>query len=185
MKSNIALNIIGRYQDTLIDKNGNVKKHEIKNNQVQLSALKLISSLFKNQANTIGIQYIALGSGDTTWDLLPNNKPNPMPTSNTTLTNEVFRKAIPTSDIVFVDPTGAFGQGAISQSPTTRLRITTQIEANEANVSLREFSLFGGNATNVEDTGFMINWVAHPLIEKTDDVVLNRMIELDFVLVNT
>ena len=180
----IALNILGKYQDTLIDKNGNVKKHEIKNNQVQLTALKLIASLFKNQANTLGIQYIALGSGDTTWDLLPNNKPNPMPNSDIKLTTEVFRKSIPTSDIVFVDPTAAFGQGAISQTPTTRLRITTQIEANEANTALREFALFGGNATGMQDSGFMLNWVAHPLIEKTDDVVLNRMIELDFVLVN-
>ncbi|CAB5226181.1 hypothetical protein UFOVP755_86 [uncultured Caudovirales phage] len=180
----IALTIVGKYQDTLIDKNGNVKTHEIKNNQVQLTALKLISSLFKNQANTIGIQYIALGSGDATWDLLTNNKPSPMLNSNTTLTTEVFRKAIPTTDIVFVDPTAAFGQGAISQTATTRLRITTQIEANQANTSLREFALFGGNATGMQDSGFMINWVAHPLIEKTDDVVLNRMIELDFVLVN-
>ena len=180
----IALNILGKYQDTLIDKNGNVKKHEIKNNQVQLTALKLIASLLKNQANTLGIQYIALGTGDATWDLLPNNKPNPMPNSDIKLTTEVFRKSIPTSDIVFVDPTAAFGQGAISQTPTTRLRITTQIEANEANTTLREFALFGGNATVMQDSGFMLNWVAHPLIEKTDDVVLNRMIELDFVLVN-
>lgn len=180
----IALTIVGKYQDTLIDKNGNVKKHEIKNNQVQLTALKLISSLFKNQANTLGIQYIALGSGHPTWDLLPNNKPNPMPNSNTTLTTEVFRKAIPTTDIVFVDSTAAFGQGAISQTATTRLRITTQIEANQANTSLREFALFGGNATGIQNSGFMINWVAHPLIQKTNDVVLNRMIELDFVLVN-
>jgi hypothetical protein len=176
----LSLTIQGKYQDTLI-KNGIEQKQEIKSNQVQLSALKLISSLFKDTADLNGISHIALGSGDDTWDNLPNNKPNPMPTSNTTLTNEVFRKPIPSSNINFVDASGAFGQGAISQTPTTRLRVEIEINGNEAIGSLREFGLFGGTATAIEDSGLMINWVAHPLIEKTDDLVLNRLIELDFI----
>ncbi|NDB60091.1 hypothetical protein EB001_16820, partial [bacterium] len=79
------------------------------------------------------------------------------------------------------DASGAFGQGAISQTPTTRLRVEIEINGNEAIGSLREFGLFGGTATAIEDSGLMINWVAHPLIEKTDDLVLNRLIELDFI----
>jgi hypothetical protein len=46
--------------------------------------------------------------------------------------------------------------------------------------SLREFGLFGGNATEAPDSGFMIDYVIHPRIDLSPGDTLERRVRLTF-----
>lgn len=158
--------------DTLYDLDGKVIKKLHHVNTVVDSCSKLIACLMKGQAGQAGIKYWAVGTGDSSW----NNDAPPSPTvSDTKLLSETFRKAINPSDITFLDD----GNKPTS-SITNKLQITTTFQENEANGELREFGLFGGNATGTANTGFMVNRKIHPLIYKTSGMRLERIIRIVF-----
>ena len=147
---------------------------EVRNyvNTVVDDCSRLIASLMKGQAGHKGITYWAVGSGAGTWD----NANPPEPTvGDTRLFNETFRKAINASDITFLDS---------SNNPTTsvtnKLQISVTFAEEEANGELREFGLYGGNATSNKDSGVMINRKTHGLIYKTSGMRLERTIRIVF-----
>ncbi len=133
---------------------------------------RLIASLMKGQSGYKGITYWAVGSGAGNWD---NNNP-PAPTvGDTKLFNETFRKAINASDITFLD-----SSDKPTTSVTNKLQISVTFGEAEANGELREFGLFGGNATGNKDSGIMINRKTHGLIYKTSGMRLERIIRIVF-----
>ena len=133
---------------------------------------RLIASLMKGQAGYKGIAYWAVGAGAGTWD---NNNPPEPKVGDTKLLNETFRKAIKASDITFLD-----SNDKSTTSVTNKLQISVTFTEEEANGELREFGLFGGNATGTKDSGIMINRKTHGLIYKTSGMRLERIIRIVF-----
>ncbi len=133
---------------------------------------RLIASLMKGQVGYKGITYWAVGSGAGTWD----NANPPAPTvGDTKLFNETYRKAINPSDITFLD-----SNDKPTTSVTNKLQIKVVFTESEANGELREFGLFGGNATATKNSGIMINRKTHGLIYKTSGMRLERIIRIVF-----
>lgn len=158
--------------DVIINKeNGEREVREYYNTVVDGCA-KLIASFMKNETGFKGITYWAVGSGEETWS--NTNPPNPV-TSASKLVNEIYRKPISASNITFLDE-----NDKPTENITTKLEIKLQFLENEANGALREFALFGGDATGTKGSGIMINHKIHPIIYKTSSIILERTIRLIF-----
>ncbi len=157
-------------------------------NQIQNDATLVVAGLFSRRGEDpdvfpagwngyTGISYMAVGEGLVGWDVVP---PVQDP-ADSTLTTEFYRKSIGFSELGFVDlglPPGSphvFG-------PTRKIQATCTFLPAEGNGPLREFALFGGLADGTTDSGHMINWVVHPLINKDATLVLTRTVEIEFLL---
>lgn len=158
--------------DTITHVDGRVEVIEHENTVVN-NCSNLIACLMKAQAGYAGLTYWAVGSGSSGW----SNTSPPSPTvSDSSLLAETFRKAIvPATDIVFLD-----GSDNVTASVTNKIQITVTFLENEANGELREFALFGGNATSSANTGIMVNRKIHPLIYKTSGMKIQRVIKIIF-----
>lgn len=133
----------------------------------------LIAILMKQEVGYVGLQYWAVGAGSDLW---PNDPVTSPGASDAQLTNETYRKAIdPLNDIVYLDDSNV-----LSLTPTHKIQITVTFEEAEANGELREFGIFGGNASASLNSGVMINHKIHPLIYKTSALRLERILRLTF-----
>lgn len=88
-------------------------------------------------------------------------RPDPV-ASNTKLVNEFFRKEITRESVTFVNDAGE-----PTDIPTSSLAITVTFGPEEAIGRWREFGIFGGDATEARDSGYMINHKTHNLIDKS------------------
>jgi hypothetical protein len=166
---------IGEVHDTIHHPDGRIEKRSKSFNVVVDSISKLIACLIKSESGyTGGKLYWALGSGSTTWDTTPNSPSS----GNIKLINEVFRKEITSAQRFFIDANGTkLGAGVISN----RLQLDIVIESNEANgYSLREFGIFGGNATGTKDSGIQINHKSHSRIDKVSGMKIERSVRFTF-----
>lgn len=157
--------------DTITHDDGKVEVREYVNTVVD-DCSKLIASLMKGQAGYKGVSYWAVGSGAGSWDNA--NPPSPL-VADTKLTNETFRKAVTASDITFLD-----ANNLPTATVTNRIQVKLIFSESEANGELREFGLYGGNATATKDSGIMINRKTHGLIYKTSGMTLERTINIVF-----
>ena len=133
----------------------------------------LIALLMRQEVGYVGLQYWAVGAGSNTW---PNDPPPAPSASDSQLVDETYRKAIDTvNDIVYLDDSNV-----VSLTPTHKIQITVIFEEAEANGELREFGIFGGNASATLNSGVMINHKIHPLIYKTTALRLERILRLTF-----
>lgn len=182
------LHIVGQYQDTLVWKNSlGITRTEVrpfKLNQVQDSSLNLITGLLTNSsgmasppvANLGAITFLALGSGQSTWDADPSNVVKP--TTQTTLETETFRFSLSPNDFVFLNSSS--GATLNPQALSSRFKVSYTLGTADANGDLREFGLFGGDATSTLDSGIMFNWITHPLIQKDNTLTIQRTIDIAF-----
>lgn len=138
-------------------------------NTITNSAWPLIAGLLKNDPGLEGILFWAVGAGDPAWDAT-HTAPSPAATQ---LVDEVDRHEVLTEDIVYLDQ----NKNPV-QSPTTRVRITVSFEWPEQDQTLREFGLFGGDATRSRNSGYLVNCVIHPRIDLTAGDTLSRQIWL-------
>ena len=151
-----------------------------KPNQIQDTNATLLAMLFReliqgSPAITAGPQYLAIGSGQTSWDTAPPT----LSRSDTTLDTEFERKQLTASDIVYIDPTTK----AVSGSETRAIEITVTFSTSEGNGGIwREFGFFGGDATGATDSGYMINWVSHGRIDKDSTMTIVRKCRFIFQL---
>ena len=157
----------------IVDTIRNVRTNEVKviehgHNIVVDSVLPLIMGMLRGDLQ--GIQYWAIGSGSPSWDSTPIN---PL-ASETTLTHEIGRKVIPKSSIIFVDPV-TFEE---SSTPTNCLLVSCTFYEYDCNGTWREFGIFGGNATDEMNSGYMIDKKHHPVITKTEELQIDRKIYL-------
>jgi len=160
-----------KIKDTITHEDGTVEIKQHVNTVVD-DCSNLIACLMKGQEGYKGIAYWAVGAGEDHWS---DEKP-PTPTVNDhSLVKETFRKKLEADNIKFLDE-----RDEVSESVTNKLSITVFFDKNEALGALREFALFGGNATGVKDSGIMINRKTHGLIYKSKGMTLKREIIISF-----
>lgn len=160
----MKISIKGKFTDSLYSPDNTLIASYISQpNMIVYSCLDLVANLLKNQPGMEGVLYLAVGEGADGWDAsLPREDP-----ATTRLAKEIFRKR---TDI-----------DQISYSKDAKiLTINVELGAEEAVGTLREFGLFGGDAADTLNSGFMINYKIHPVIDKTMPKILKRSIVLSF-----
>lgn len=162
--------VIGEFTDTITYADGTKEVKEGQNLIVN-DIGKLIACLFKKQDDYTGLSYWAIGSGQDAWD----GKDVNATVLDSRLEAEHYRKEIPKENIQFLDE---FGEP--TEEITNRIGITLTFATNEANGKWREFSIFGGNATESPNTGLMINHKIHKILTKDESMTIERQIRFTF-----
>jgi hypothetical protein len=157
--------LTGEYWMTLRDaKTGEILEQRHDHNIIVNLASVLIARLLKdNKEPDAGISYLAVGTGTTGWNL--QNPPQPT-NVQTLLYGEIARKAFTTEDVTFIDP----DTGDPTTAPTNVVDYTCTYAETEAVGPLVEMSLFGGDATDIIDSGSMVNYRTFPVINKTNSM---------------
>jgi hypothetical protein len=160
----------GRYRDLVTDAGG-VRVAELpwRLNLLVDSAFTLLATLLKREPGAEGILYWAVGAGRDSWDEA-RSAPTPWTSS---LVDEVERLEVPREAIAFVDE-----RGADVEQPSPNLEVQLVFEWPEEQVTLREFGLFGGDATAQPGSGVMINHVVHERIDLQPRQRLTRQLRL-------
>ena len=172
----VFVGIKGEWQDTIIYKDGSKKvtTGTIKPNQIQNTFSTLLASLCKAESGYGALTYMAIGSGQVSWD---SSTPS-QPYATTELETEYFRKAIDPADMIYIDPVTNISTGG---TPSSKIEIAVTLESADAIGTMREFGLFGGTATTTLDSGELVNWVVHNKVDKDTSVELQRIVRIEFV----
>lgn len=157
-----------------IYKNGVLVDEIVSHNLVVNSFLTLVMCLLKQESGYSGIQYWAIGSGDSSWD---NSLPSPS-VDSTRLTSEIGRVAISSDNIKFLD--SDFNE---YPTPTNIIQVSHIFGTGDCNGVWREFGIFGGNATDSANSGIMINKRHHAIITKTEEMTIERIMRFTLNLV--
>ncbi len=170
-----ARGLEGRYRDRLVDGRNEPEDRGWRSNLIVKSCDTLLAALMKGQFEDGGRLYLAIGEGEEGWDSQP---PSPLP-DTTTLYREVLRSELRPHHIFYLDD-----ELNKTAKPTHRLEfhitfLGRDVVANSCR-RLREFGLFGGDATHRADSGYMIDYVVHPRIDLTADARLDRRVHLIF-----
>ncbi len=166
----------GIYKDCLTDPQGkHIWESGWRNNRVVQRCHLLLAALMKREPGFSGILYWAVGEGAASWDrLIPS--PNG---DEQQLANEVSRKTLAAGDIRYLDE-----RHNVVETPTARLQISATFAREELGGEgvqvLREFGLFGGDATGTLDSGWMIDYIIHPGIPLSAGMTLTRNLHLSF-----
>lgn len=147
-----------------LEENGKVVREFVQNNIIVNTSSILIARLLKDPTEPSGgITYLAVGSGNSSWDAFDPPAPT---TSQALLENEFYRKSI--SKSTFVDPQ----TGEPTTNKTNIVDYATSLSESEAVGAILELALFGGEATSTINTGTMINWRTFGVINKTNAMTL-------------
>lgn len=137
--------------------------------------------------NILGLQYLAVGVGvlknpdlpydkvtnpvdSAVWDILD---PPEAQLTDTKLIGEIARK--PFTSWAFVDE-----NDQVSETPTNILKLVTTFTETEAVGPLTEMGIFGGNATDEKDSGFLFNRKSYGIWLKNPDSRLSIAWRLSF-----
>ena len=163
----------GEVFDTIYYPDGRIEKREKSFNVIVKSLSRLLAAFIKAETGYLGGNlFWAMGTGQTSWDTTTYTAVD----TAERLTNEVFRKAIPLGNRYFVD-----ANFQRTNTITNRLQIDIILDENEANgFILREFGIFGGNATTVANSGILINHKVHSRIDKVSGMRIERSIRFTF-----
>ena len=157
-----------------IYKNGVLIEEVVSHNLVVNSFLTLVMCLLTHRSGFKGIQYWAIGEGDSSWD---SSMPEPS-LSDTLLNNEIGRVPISLDDVKFLNP-----QHEVVSYPTNIIQVSHTFGTDECNGVWREFGIFGGNATSNLNSGYMINKRHHKVITKTNEMTVERVMRFTLTLV--
>jgi len=165
--------IKGIYRDRLMDAGGQlVFDSQWKSNLIVTNCRVLLAGFMRNEASARGIRSLQVGQGDPNWDTAPQAPP---PTSNA-LTDTTTQFPIPVANLTLQYLNDS---DAIVTGPTSRIQIIATLGSNQpiAGIyNLREFGLFG----ELNGQPFMIDYVRHPVIQKSGSFTLERRIRLIF-----
>jgi phage tail P2-like protein len=157
----------GEVVDIFTNKNGTKEVYKGENIIVD-KIFVLVASLIKDPASASSL-YWANGTGEESWDTT-EYEPN---TGEFKLVTELYRKSISINNIVYINV-----DNTISPEPTNRLQISTLFDYDESNGDLREFGVFGYNASATANSGMMINHKIHNKRTKTNLQQLQRILRL-------
>ncbi len=168
--------INGVYRDTLLGEDGTpIYDSGWVSNTIMNGCRLLLAGFMKNEAS-IGIQYLAVGSGSDARD--DTGAPAPDPAAENLLAR--FTPTISYADLnlVYLGETDT-----VVSRPTNRLQLTATLPPGYPTPQpllhtypLREFGLFG----RFNQTDYMINCIRHPVIHKDVSATLIREIRLYF-----
>jgi len=162
----------GRYRDALADRRGRlVSRTPWRGNTIVHKAWPLVAALVRNDGALHGILFCGVGVGDPSWDVHPATA-SP---GSTRLHHEVVRVPVTAADLAYVD-----GRGRVATGPTGRVEATITLTAPASGITLREFGLFGGDATPAANSGYLINYVIHPALTLAAGSTLTRRVRLSF-----
>jgi hypothetical protein len=166
----------GSYCDVVTDSQGRVRwSSGWRSNLIVHDCSVLLAALLKRHRGMRGILFWAVGEGEKEWDALC---PSPHP-ADTQLHKEIARQKLSPAQVVYLDDAGL-----PKKAPTDCLQITTRFKGENLVANgfqpLREFGLFGGNATEEVDSGYMIDYVIHPRIDLAPGDTLERKLHLSF-----
>lgn len=168
----------GFYRDVIIDRlRQPIWDGGWKSNRIVRNCNLLLAMLMKREEGINGILYWAVGKGDENWDYR-----NPAPHETTSkLLKEAARKAVAREQIVFIDE-----NGQSTDTPMPCIEVSSEFKEEDFEMEdskvLREFGLFGGNATDKADSGMMIDYVIHPRIDMTGGMALIRKLRFMFAV---
>lgn len=147
-------------------KTGLIVEERRGHNIIVNSASVLIARLLKdNREPDAGISYLAVGTGAVGWNL--QNPPQPT-AAQTLLYSEIARKAFTTEDVNFIDPE----TGDPTVVPTGVVDFSMTFAETEAVGPLVEMGLFGGDASDLRDSGTEVNYRTFPVLNKTNSMVM-------------
>lgn len=170
---------VGTWQDTVYHMDGRIEVKPWAKNQIQNSHPLLLAKMMKEHINGSyvtcgGVNYFAVGEGLTSWDYVPPTKSY----AAVALQTEIVRYSISQEfGISYLDPDDGV---SIVAGPTRMIQIVVTIPVG-LTASLREFALFGGDASHSLDSGYMLNWITHPVIEKDTSMRIQRVIRLKYL----
>jgi hypothetical protein len=150
----------GRYRDFVIRREAETRT-PWRPNLVVNRCYQLLALLMKNEPDVNGLLHLAVGDGAGS----PQRNAD-------SLDSEVARFAIHPANITLVD--------------SNRLRIDLRLTGEQLGATaalptvLREFGLFGGDASERSGSGFLINRVVHDPLRLAAGESLERHIELEF-----
>jgi hypothetical protein len=165
----------GKYRDRLIRADGKVVDGDWRSNIVVDRCRRLLAAFMKRDSAALGIQSLAVGRGDATWDSasLP-----PTPGIEQLVDASPVTIPIAATDMSYLDAVGNVIAG-----PSQRLQIVVTLApgtpppgAGETSYPLREFALFG----DFGGTPYMIDCVRHAVVHKAAGDTLVRTIRLIF-----
>lgn len=161
--------VIGEYFDQ--DLTTGEVIHNWKKNLIVLDFGRLLAALSKGHAGIAGIQYWEVGSGDAVWDTTPVNPQ----VGDTELLNPHTRVPV---TIYFLNESNArITDPAVI---TNKIEMEAMFDEGVATGALREFGVFGGDATSALGSGIMCDRVIHPVINKPDNMALLRKLRFTF-----
>jgi hypothetical protein len=155
----------GQYRMILREGNRIIEERSDHNIIVNTASVLIARLLKDNHEPDGGITFLAVGTGAPGWNL--QNPPQPTNTQ-TVLNSEIARKAFSTQDVTFIDPE----TGDPTIIPTNVLDFTATFAETEAVGALVEMGLFGGDATDIINSGTEINYRTFPVINKTNSMTL-------------
>ena len=184
VEDSVIIKPYGYVYDTIYYEDGSKKIiHNGEMNMIVDTFKKVVTSLLSNHIGYHGILYMALGQGEhdegdgssSSWDSLDAaQRALKSATNLIALYDEIARITITTQ---YLD-----GADNVTEEITNKLKISASIPSTIQGY-LREFALFGGNATDLLDSGLMLNHKAHEVIPfNTGDSVMTIERALHLVL---
>ncbi|MDO8640268.1 MAG: hypothetical protein Q7R33_01890 [Nitrosarchaeum sp.] len=146
---------------TMRHANGLVERREMENVIVDNASL-LMAELMKENSGVQGIMTLAVGTGDTGWDL---QNPPIATASQTALFNELERKTF--NSTTYID-----SMGVPTITRTNKVMYETVFTAAEAVGALVEMGLFGGTGATAPLGGTMVNFHTFPVWNKSATATL-------------
>jgi hypothetical protein len=141
-------------------------------NTIVDTAWPLLAGLLRGERRMGGVRFLAVGAGRPEWD---GEKRVTVSPASDRLEDEVDRLRIEREQIVYLD-----ARGQETLKPTPRIEVRASLSWPDENRTLREFGLFGGNATKSRNSGYLINHVVHPRIDLEAGATLTRHLRLSF-----
>lgn len=159
----------GQYRDQVAGPDGLVLlRRGWARNRIAGPAWPLLAGLLKGDPDLSGILFLALGAGSAAWD-----RDEGLATPEGRLEREIHRVRIEEKDRSYLDH-----DGERIDSPAPRLELRVAVAGAQVEGPLREFGLFGGDATEDPDSGFLINHVVHRRIDLDRGDTLRRQVRL-------
>jgi hypothetical protein len=141
-----------------------------RSNTIVASAGTVIAGLVKGDPGLRGSMWWAVGAGRPSWDRTPEVAAS----GSSKLVNEILRREVTPAEIFYVDH-----RGKPCAEPCARIRLKAMFQFSKR-TKLREFGLFAGGATRDRESGLLVNYVIHPVIELPGRRCLDRELHLDF-----
>lgn len=166
----------GTYKDVLTGPDGRIEWNSgWRPNLIVTTCNVLMTALMKGEHGVKGISYWAVGQGQKSWD---GYSPSPLP-SCSRLDSEIARHQIAGEQIVYLDDAGS-----PVTAPTSRIEVSAEFRGGDFVSSgfqpLREFGVFGGDASEDPDSGLLVDYIIHPRIDLSPGFTLNRKLRLSF-----